>query len=85
MSIVQGRQPRLKNLLCERIRDTGLVGTVAGSQDLRWAGPAEEEVDNVKEPAEVVPVLRLNGDECGRNTGCNTNDVLNVQVLERLS
>ena len=73
-------------VLGERAGNVTLVLTVAGGQDLRRVRLAKEEVDDVQEALEVT-ILEVvaDRDESGRDTGGNTDSVLNVKVLVKLS
>ena len=63
-------------------RDVGFVEAVAGREN-SWRGVlVEEEVDDIEEAFQstVLEVL-TNGNEDGRDTGGDTDGVLNVEVL----
>lgn len=61
--------------------DGVLVLAVRGREDVRRAGLAEQEVDDIEEPAERA-VLRVlaDGDERRRDAARHANRVLNIQV-----
>lgn len=63
-------------------RDGVLVLSVTGGQHVRWVRLAIEEVDDIEETFQstVLEVL-TNGDEYGRDTGSDTNGVLNIEIL----
>ena len=63
-------------------RDVGFVEAVAGREN-SWRGVlVEEEVDDIEEAFQstVLEVL-TDGNEDGRDTGGDTDGVLNVEVL----
>ena len=73
-------------VLGERAGNITLVLTVAGGQDLRRVRLAKEEVDDIQKALKVT-ILEVvaDRDESGRDTGGNTDSVLNVKVLVKLS
>lgn len=81
ISLTKSRETQTDDVLGKTAGDRVLVLAVRGREDVRWVGLAEQEVDDVEEPAERA-VLRVlaDGDERRRDAARHANRVLNIQI-----
>lgn len=81
ISLTKPRETQTDDVLGKTARDRVLVLAVRGREDVRRAGLAEQEVDDIEEPAKrAVPRVLADGDERRRDAARDANRVLNIQV-----